>query len=144
MVLLTREQIEARLVALHRASIELVSDLSLEVVLDRIARLAREQAGARYAALGVIDEHGKLVHFIPIGMTSDEIRQMAHPPIGLGLIGAIAKERQTIRIPDISLDTRSIGFPPNHPPMASFLGVPIMSGTQLLGQIYLTDKEDYT
>jgi two-component system sensor histidine kinase DevS len=144
MVLLTREQIEARLVALHRASLELVSDLSLEVVLDQIARLAREQAGARYAALGVLDEDGKLVHFIPVGMTSDEMRQMAHPPIGLGLIGAIAKERRTIRIPDISLDDRSVGFPPNHPPMTSFLGVPILSGTQLLGQIYLTDKEDYT
>jgi two-component system sensor histidine kinase DevS len=144
MVLLTREQIEARLVALHHASLELVSDLSLDVVLERIVHLAREQAGARYAALGVQDENGKLIRFIPVGMTADEVRQMAHPPIGLGLIGAIAKERRTIRIPDISLDTRSIGFPPNHPPMASFLGVPIMSGTQLLGQIYLTDKEDYT
>ncbi|OGO66830.1 MAG: hypothetical protein A2029_14295 [Chloroflexi bacterium RBG_19FT_COMBO_47_9] len=144
MVLLTREQIEARLVALHRASLELVSDLSLEVVLDRIAHLAREQAGARYAALGVLDEHGKLVHFIPVGMPLDEIRQMAHPPIGLGLIGAIAKERCTIRIPDISRDDRSVGFPPNHPPMATFLGVPILAGNQLLGQIYLTDKEDYT
>ncbi len=144
MVLLTREQIEARLVALHRASLELVSDLSLEAVLDRIARLARDQAGARYAALGVLDEDGKLIHFITVGMTSDEIRQMAHPPIGLGLIGAIARERRTIRIPDIAQDDRSVGFPPNHPPMTSFLGVPILSGNQLLGQIYLTDKEDYT
>jgi signal transduction histidine kinase len=144
MVLLTREQIEARLVALHRASLELVSDLSLEAVLDRIARLARDQAGARYAALGVLDEDGKLVYFITVGMTSDEIRQMAHPPIGLGLIGTIARERRTIRIPDIAQDDRSVGFPPNHPPMTSFLGVPILSGNQLLGQIYLTDKEDYT
>lgn len=144
MVLLTREQIEARLVALHHASLELVSDLSLDVVLERIVNLAREQAGARYAALGVQDEQGRLVQFIPVGMTSDEIRQMAHPPIGLGLIGAIVKERRTIRVPDISQDNRSVGFPPNHPPMNSFLGVPIMSGNQLLGQIYLTDKEDYT
>jgi signal transduction histidine kinase len=144
MVLLTREQIEARLVALHRASLELVSDLSVEVVLERIAHLAREQAGARYAALGVLDEQGKLVRFIPVGMTSNEIRQMAHPPFGLGLIGAIAKERRTIRVPDISRDDRSVGFPPNHPSMNSFLGVPILSGNQLLGQIYLTDKEDYT
>jgi signal transduction histidine kinase len=144
MVLLTREQIEARLVALHRASLELVSDLSLEVVLERIAQLARVQAGARYAALGVLDEQGKLVHFIPVGMTSDEIRQMAHPPIGLGLIGAIAKERRTIRVADMSQDNRSVGFPPNHPPMTSFLGVPILSGNRLLGQIYLTDKEDYS
>jgi two-component system sensor histidine kinase DevS len=144
MVMLTREQIEARLVALHRASLELVSDLSLDIVLDRIVHLAREQAGARYAALGVQDEQGRLVRFIPVGITSDEIRQMAHPPIGLGLIGAIAKERRTIRVPYISQDDRSVGFPPNHPPMNSFLGVPIMSGNQLLGQIYLTDKEDYT
>ncbi len=144
MVLLTREQIEARLVALHRASLELVSDLSLEVVLERIAQLAREQAGARYAALGVLDERGKLEHFIPVGMTSGEINLMAHPPIGLGLIGAIAKEKRTIRVPDMSQDMRSVGFPPNHPPMTSFLGVPIISGNQLLGQIYLTDKEDYT
>lgn len=144
MVLLTREQIEARLVALHRASLELVSDLSLDVVLERIVHLAREQAGAHYAALGVQDENGKLVRFIPVGMTANEVHQMDHPPVGLGLIGAIAKERQTIRIPDISLDKRSVGFPPSHPSMTSFLGVPIMSGNQLLGQIYLTDKEDYT
>ncbi len=144
MVLLTREQIEARLVALHRASLELVSDLSLDIVLERIAHLAREQAGARYAALGVLDDQGKLVKFIPVGMTADEISQMAHPPIGLGLIGAIAKERRTIRIPDITRDNRSVGFPPNHPQMTSFLGVPIISGSKLLGQIYLTDKEDYT
>jgi len=143
MVLLTREQIEARLVALHRASLELVSDLSLEVVLERIAHLARDQAGARYAALGVLDDQGKLVKFIPVGMTADEMKQMVHPPIGLGLIGAIAKERQTIRVPDISKDERGVGFPPNHPDMASFLGVPILSGNQLFGQIYLTDKEDY-
>jgi two-component system sensor histidine kinase DevS len=144
MVLLTREQIEARLVALHRASLELVSDLSLDVVLERIAQLAREQAGARYAALGVLDHQGKLVHFIPVGMTADEMRQIDHLPIGLGLIGAIATERRTIRVTDISQDERSVGFPPNHPPMTSFLGVPILSGSQLLGQIYLTDKEDYT
>lgn len=144
MVLLTREQIEARLVALHRASLELVSDLTLDIVLDRIVHLAREQAGARYAALGVLDDKGKLVQFIPVGMTADEMRKMAHPPIGLGLIGAIARERRTIRIPEISMDDRSVGFPPNHPPMTSFLGVPILSGNRLLGQIYLTDKEDYS
>jgi two-component system sensor histidine kinase DevS len=144
MVLLTREQIESRLVALHRASLELVSDLSLDIVLERIAHLAREQAGARYAALGVLDEKGKLVRFIPVGMTADEIRHMDHQPVGLGLIGAMAKEHRTIRVADILQDDRSVGFPPNHPSMTSFLGVPIISGNQLLGQIYLTDKEDYT
>jgi len=144
MVLLTREQIEARLVALHRASLELISDLSLQAVLERIAHLAREQAGARYAALGVLDEDGKISTFIPVGLTAEEIRQMDHLPVGLGLIGAMARERRTIRIPDISKDERSIGFPLKHSPMTSFLGVPIIANNQLLGQIYLTDKEDYT
>src|SRR4030066_314513 len=77
-------------------------------------------------------------------LTREQIHQMVPPPVGLGLIDAIARERRTIRIPDISRDNRSVGFPPNHPSMTSFLGVPILSGNQLLGQIYLTDKEDFT
>jgi GAF domain-containing protein len=143
MVVLSREQIEERLVALHRASLELVSNLSLETVLERIVNLAREQAGARYAALGVINEEGELEKFIPVGISPQEAQRMGHPPRGLGLIGAIRRERRTIRIAEISQDERSVGFPPHHPPMSSFLGVPIMQGDQLLGQIYLTDKIDY-
>ena len=142
-MVLSREQIEERLVALHQASLELVSNLSLESVLERIVNLAREQAGARYAALGVIDEKGKLVKFIPVGMSPQDIQSMDHPPKGSGLIGAIQRERHTIRVPEISQDERAVGFPPHHPPMRSFLGVPIMQGDLLLGQIYLTDKEDY-
>ncbi|MBN2550400.1 MAG: GAF domain-containing sensor histidine kinase [Anaerolineales bacterium] len=143
MVLLTREQLEDRLAALHRASLELVSDLSSETVLERIVQLAREQAGARYAALGVMDEHGDLDQFIPVGMSAEKIAQMPHPPLGRGLLGAIRKDRRTIRLPDISADPRSVGFPPNHPPMRSFLSVPILLGEHLLGQIYLTDKLNY-
>jgi signal transduction histidine kinase len=143
MVLLTREQIEERLIAFHRASLELVSDLSIDTVLERIVNLAREQAGARYAALGVVDSKGDLERFIPVGMSDKEVNLIDHPPIGKGLIGAIRKERHTIRIPEISSDHRSSGFPANHPAMDSFLGVPILLGNQLLGQIYLTDKEDY-
>ncbi len=143
MAVLTREQLEERLVALHQASLELVRDLSLDVVLDRIVRLAREQAGARYAALGVVDEEGNLVQFIPVGMTEEEVSRLDHPPVGLGLIGALARDRRTIRIPQIGKDPRAVGFPPNHPKMQSFLGVPIMLGDRLLGQIYLTDKQDY-
>jgi signal transduction histidine kinase len=143
MAVLTREQLEERLVALHNASLELVRDLSLDVVLDRIVRLAREQAGARYAALGVVDEEGNLTQFIPVGMTDNQIKRLEHPPVGLGLIGALARERRTIRIPEIGQDARSAGFPPNHPNMRSFLGVPILLGDRLLGQIYLTDKQDY-
>ncbi len=142
MVFLTREQLEERLAAVHRASLELVSDLSLENVLERIVLLAREQAGARYAALGVVDEQGNLIKFIPVGMTKAEIARMDHPPVGKGLLGVLRREPNTIRIPEISEDPRSIGFPPNHPQMHSFLGVPIVLGSQQLGQIYLADKLD--
>jgi len=143
MALLTREQLEERLAALHRASLELVRDLSLDAVLERIAHLAQEQADAVYAALGVVDDEGNLVRFIPVGMTSNEIKRMDHPPVGKGLIGALQTERRTIRIPDIQADSRSRGFPHNHPRMTSFLGVPILLGDKLLGQIYLTNKETF-
>jgi len=143
MVFLTREQLEDRLAALHQASLELVSDLSIENVLERIVQMAREQAQARYAALGVVDEQGNLIKFIPVGMTKAEIGRMAHPPVGEGLLGTLRREPGTIRIPEISADPRSIGFPKNHPMMHSFLGVPIVLGERLLGQIYLTDKLDF-
>jgi two-component system, NarL family, sensor histidine kinase DevS len=143
MALLTREQLEDRLVALHRASLELVRDLSLETVLERIVTLAREQVDATYAALGVVDENGELIQFIPVGMTPEEIRKAGSPPVGMGAIGAIQKERRTIRIASLSNDPISEGFPKGHPIMESFLGVPIMLGDQLLGQIYLTDKIGY-
>lgn len=143
MAVLTREQLEERLVALHQASLQLVSDLSLEAVLERIVKLAMEQSGARYGALGVLDEDENLIQFIPVGMKDNEVKKVAHPPIGRGLIGAIVRERRIIRVPDISLDERSAGFPDNHPRMQCFLGVPIIAGERLLGQIYLTDKQDY-
>lgn len=143
MVVLTREQLEERLAALHAASVELVRDLSLNNILERIVHLARQQSGARYAALGVVDETGKMTRFIPVGMTPEEVRRMGHPPVGLGLIGALKNERRTIRVADIRQDARSFGFPPHHPEMHSFLGVPIILGDELLGLIYLTDKADH-
>jgi two-component system, NarL family, sensor histidine kinase DevS len=144
MVVLTREQLEERLATLHRASLELVSDLSLNTLLERIVEMARQQAGARYAALGVVNETGNLVQFIPVGMSKTEIAQMEHPPVGRGLLGLFHSERRTIRVAEITDDPRSVGFPPHHPPMHSFLGVPILSGDRWLGQLYLTDKQNYT
>ena len=144
MVILTREQIEERLAALHRASLELVGNLSLETVLERIVSLARDQVDARYAALGVLSSSGELEQFIPVGMDKSEVDQIEHPPLGLGLIGAILREKRTIRVPMIEGDIRSIGFPVNHPQMDSFLGVPILLGDRLLGQIYLTNKTTHS
>ncbi len=143
MVALTREQLEDRLAALHRASLELVTDLSLDAVLERIVQLARDQADARYAALGVVDESGELIRFIPVGMTAEDIQRIPHYPEGKGLLGLFRKERKTIRVPEIKDDPRSVGFPDHHPKMHSFLGVPILLGERWLGQLYLTDKQSY-
>lgn len=140
-MLLTREDLQDRLIALHRASLELVTYASLETLLERIVSIACEQVGARYGALGVLDEEGKIKQFITVGMTTEEIKRIPHPPHGLGLIGTLMRgESGTIRIPEISNDPRSAGFPPAHPEMHSLLGVPIRQGTRQLGQIYLTDK----
>ncbi len=138
--ILTREQLQDRLAALHLASLELVQDISLQSVLERIAEIARQQVNAGYAAVGVMNENNQLEQFIQVGMPADEVQRMAHPPAGKGLIGALMNSKQTIRIMDILSDARSVGFPRQHPMMTSFLGVPILQGNRHLGQIYLTNK----
>ncbi len=142
-MLLTRQQLEERLIALHQASLQLVEDISLETLLERIAAVACEQAQARYAALGVLGEDGQLKQFISVGMTDDEIRRIPHPPKGLGMIRALMNTTDSIRLSEIQRDPRSVGFPRNHPHMRSFLGVPIRLGEDQYGQIYLTEKLGY-
>jgi len=141
-MLLTREQLQDRLIALHKASLELVKDISLEHLLERIATTACEQSDARYAALGVFDADGGLEKFISVGLTSDEIRRIAHRPVGKGLLRALQNVEEPLRVPVIQNHPKSVGFPDGHPIMVSFLGVPIRAGDQQLGQIYLTDKID--
>lgn len=138
--ILTREQLEERLAALHRASLELVKNISLETLLERIATLACEQVTAQYAAVGVLDDEGKLEKFIPIGVSTKPGSKPAHPPVGRGLIGALMNATEPIRIASVLKDPRSHGYPSNHPEMTSFLGVPIRLGDKQLGQIYLTNK----
>jgi len=138
---LTKEQLSQQLLALHSASLDLVKDVSLDSLLERIGAIACELSTAQYAAVGVLDEKGDLERFIPIGMSRNDMDQMAHPPIGEGLIGVLMHSREAILIPDISKDPRSSGFPAFHPPMTSFLGVPILQGNRQLGQIYLTNKQ---
>jgi signal transduction histidine kinase len=141
-MLLTREQLQERLIALHKASLELVKDVSLDRLLERIATLACEQSDAKYAALGVLDDNGKLVKFITVGMTDDEIKLMSHPPVGKGLIGELMDTEVPLRLRVLQEHPRSVGFPAHHPAMVSFLGVPIRAATKQLGQIYLTEKID--
>jgi signal transduction histidine kinase len=139
-MLLTRQQLEQRLITLHQASLQLVEDVSLETLLERIATAACKQANAQYAALGVLAEDGSLRQFITVGMSAEEIGRISHPPVGRGLIGALMNAEKSIRIPSIPADPRSFGFPENHPQMLSMLGVPIRLGGKQLGQIYLTNK----
>ncbi len=144
---LTREQLEERLLALQKASLELVQDVSLESLLERIARLACEQAGAQFCAVGVLNSNGELESFIPVGMTEKELSLMKFPPRGLGLIGALMHADAPIWLKNMIEDPRSVGFPKHHPVMTSFLGVPIRRVGRQLGQIYLTNKingEEFT
>jgi signal transduction histidine kinase len=141
-MLLTREQLQDRMMALHRASLELVKDVSLETLLERIAATACEQADARYAALGVLNSDGKLQKFITVGMKDAEIKRIAHQPVGKGLIGELMNTAFPLRVPVIQKHPSSVGFPSHHPVMTSFLGVPIRAGDRQFGQIYLTDKLD--
>jgi two-component system, NarL family, sensor histidine kinase DevS len=139
-MLLTREQLQERLIALHKASLELVKDVSLETLLERIASVACEQSDAQYAAVGVLDDNGRLKQFITVGMTRDEVKRIAHPPVGEGLIGELMNTEVPLRVPVIRDHPKSVGFPEHHPLMVSFLGVPIRAGDRQLGQIYLTKK----
>lgn len=139
-MLLTREQLQERLFALHRASLELVKDVSLEHLLEQIASLACEQAGAQYAALGVLDDQGKLINFISVGMSDNQVKKMPHPPVGRGLLGELMNTEHNLRIPVIQDHPKSVGFPEHHPEMIPFLGVPIRAGDIQFGQIYLTNK----
>jgi signal transduction histidine kinase len=120
-----------------------VSELDLEAVLHRVLEEARELTGARYAALGVLDaDKEALERFITVG-TSDETRQqIGDPPHGRGVLGLLIRDPQPLRLPDLGADPRSSGFPPGHPPMRSFLGVPIVIRGEAYGNLYLTDKQD--
>ncbi|MBZ0285276.1 MAG: GAF domain-containing sensor histidine kinase [Anaerolineae bacterium] len=115
---------------------------TVEQVLERIAQVSKELVQAKYAALGVPDGKGGLKFFKVAGMTPEAIARLDHLPKGHGLIGAIMKERQTIRLERMQDDERSAGFCPAHPPMTSLLGVPIQVGQQLFGTLYICDRED--
>ncbi|MGH2579715.1 MAG: GAF domain-containing sensor histidine kinase [Actinomycetota bacterium] len=125
---------------LIEAGMILASELSLDAVLQRIIELAVEITDARYGALGVIGPGGDLQEFITTGITPEEREAIGAPPHGRGILGALIEEGKPLRLPDISADPRSVGFPPNHPKMRSFLGAPIVVRGEVFGDIYLTEK----
>jgi signal transduction histidine kinase len=111
-------------------------------VLERLADSARDLVGARYAALGIPDGRGGLEYFEFTGMSPEQANMIGHLPRGRGLLGAIMQEREPIRLERMQDDPRSSGFPPHHPSMERFLGVPILVGDHLFGMLYLTDRLD--
>lgn len=131
---------QGRLRGLLRASQMVTRDLTLPAVLRRIAEAARELVGARYAALGVISPTGGLAEFVHSGMPEDAVARIGHLPEGKGLLGALIEDPRPIRLRRIADDQRSAGFPPGHPPMSSFLGVPIRIRDEVFGNLYLAES----
>ena len=131
-----------RLRLLVEAGIALSSELSLDALLQRLVETAAELTRARYAALGVIDKTGLgLERFLTTGIDAETHRAIGDLPRGRGLLGVLIREARTLRLHDIADDPRSVGFPRHHPPMRSFLGVPILLRGVAYGNLYLTEKE---
>ena len=124
---------------LIEAALVLHSELSLPAVLQRIVKVATELTEARYGALGVI-EGDRLVEFVTTGMSDDDRAAIGDPPTGHGVLGVLIQEKGTLRLPDIEADPRAHGFPPQHPPMHTFLGTAVVSRGSVYGNIYLTEK----
>jgi signal transduction histidine kinase len=137
-----------RLRSLLHAGIALSSELSLEALLQRIVEAAAELTGARYAALGVIDRSGQaLERFLTTGIDAETHARIGDLPRGRGILGVLIRDSATLRLHDLAEDPRSVGFPPDHPPMHTFLGVPILLRGTAYGNLYLTEKsggEDFT
>jgi len=130
-----------RLRALVDAGVALASELSLDAVLQKLVEAAAELTGARYAALGVIDPSGQaLERFIVTGIDAETQAAIGDLPRGRGILGVLIDEARPLRLDDLAKDPRFVGFPPNHPPMRTFLGVPILLRGVAYGNLYLTEK----
>ncbi|MEU5882384.1 GAF domain-containing protein [Spirillospora sp. NPDC047279] len=130
-----------RVHALLEAVVSIGGELELATVLRRITEAATTLVDARYGALGVISEEGeRLVEFITVGVSDEEIDAIGHWPHGHGILGLLIKEPHALRLPAIAAHPESHGFPANHPPMRRFLGVPIRARDEIFGNLYLTEK----
>ncbi|HET7781325.1 MAG TPA: GAF domain-containing protein, partial [Arthrobacter sp.] len=118
-------QTQERMNGLLASVVALAEDLSLEAVLDRLVRSACELVGARYGALGVIAEDRSLSHFITVGINDDAIGSIGDLPTGHGVLGLLIREPRPLRLHDLGQHPIASGFPRNHPPMKTFLGVPV-------------------
>jgi signal transduction histidine kinase len=139
---------ENRLRALVETGVAITSELSLDALLQRLVEAASELTGARYAALGVIDRSGsELERFLTTGIDAETHAAIGDLPRGRGILGVLIREDAPLRLHNLGDDPRSVGFPPNHPPMSTFLGVPVNLRGVAYGNLYLTEKasgEDFT
>jgi GAF domain-containing protein len=134
---------DPRLERLVVATSALITELSLDGVLQRVVQVAAEVIGAHYAAIGVLAPDGRVLESFTTYGISDEVRErIGPPPRGHGILGLVIREARPIRLPDLTRHPDSYGFPPHHPPMHSFLGVPIVSRRGVFGNLYLTEKID--
>jgi signal transduction histidine kinase len=133
---------QGRLRKLLDAVVAISGDLSLSSMLHRIVSAACELVDARYGALGVLAaDGGSLSNFITVGLSPEEIAAIGPLPSGRGILGALIDDPQPLCLSDLSSDPRSYGFPANHPPMSTFLGVPVRTRNQVFGNLYLTEKQ---
>jgi len=130
----------AALNAVDEAARAIAGLLDVEEALQLIVERVRALVGARYAALGIVGPDDRIQRFITSGMSHDQREAIGPLPRGRGLLGLIIREGISYRIPDIAAHPGSSGFPENHPPMTSFLGVPVTSGGRSVGNFYLTEK----
>lgn len=134
-------QSNRNLEALHQAALALTTEIDLQLVLQKVVDLSRELLHAKYGALGVADlETNRIRQFITAGIGEEERLRIGPPPQGHGLLGVLNPGGQALIVNDIHKDPRSIGFPPNHPPMKSLLGVPIKSKGEIFGNLYVADR----
>jgi signal transduction histidine kinase len=127
--------------ALHQAALTLTTELDLQVVLQKVVDISRDLLNAKYGALGIHDPDSNIIlQFITTGITPEDQARIGPPPKGHGLLGVLSPGGETLIVDDIKQDPRSVGFPPNHPPMKSLLGVPIKSKGEVFGNLYVADK----
>ncbi len=130
---------------LLKAVVDITGDLELATVLRRIVRTAMDLVGARYGALGVLDEEGRyLAEFIPLGLTAAELGDLGgvELPRGRGLLGHLIRHPEPLRVDDIARHPESAGFPPGHPPMHTLLGIAISVRGRIYGNLYLSERRD--
>ena len=136
-LLLTQERIRG----LVSAVVSIAEDLSLEAVLKRVVESACTLLRARYGALGVIGADQSLSHFVTVGFDAETIHKVGALPVGKGVLGLLIREPHPIRLHDLGQHPSAAGFPANHPPMVSFLGVPVRVRDVVFGNLYLTEKD---